>query len=55
MNRPTRSLRLEAIDSVIPTQEDFHLDLAARVRGAVQATIQMVLEEELERLVGAGP
>jgi transposase-like protein len=40
---------------VIPTQEDFRLDLDARVRSAVQATIQVVLEEELERLVGAGP
>jgi putative transposase len=40
---------------MIPTQEDFLLDLDARVRSAVQATIQVVLEEELERLVGAGP
>lgn len=55
MKRPTRSLRLETIDSVIPTQEDFLLDLDARVRSAVQATIQVVLDEELERLVGAGP
>ena len=55
MKRPTRSLRLDAIDSVIPTQEDFLLDLDTRVRSAVQATIQVVLEEELERLVGAGP
>lgn len=55
MKRPKRSLRLDAIDSVIPTQEHFLLDLDARVRSAVQATIQVVLEEELERLVGAGP
>ena len=40
---------------MIPTQEDFQLDLETRVRSAVQATIQVVLEEELERLVGAGP
>jgi len=40
---------------VIPTQEDFQFDLAARVRSAVQATIQLVLDEELERLVGSGP
>ena len=40
---------------MIPTQEDFLLDLDARVRSAVQATIQTVLDEELERLVGAGP
>ena len=40
---------------MIPTQEDFQHDLQARVRSAVQATIQVVLEEELERLVGAGP
>jgi transposase-like protein len=40
---------------VIPTQEDFQFDLTARVRSAVQATIQVVLDEELERLVGAGP
>jgi putative transposase len=55
VKQPKRSLRLDAIDSVIPTQEDFLLDLDARVRSAVQATIQVVLEEELERLVGAGP
>jgi putative transposase len=55
VKRPTRSLRHEAIDSVIPTQEDFLIDLDARVRSAVQATIQLVLDEELERLVGAGP
>jgi transposase-like protein len=39
---------------VLPTQEDFQLDLTARVRQAVQTTIQVVLDEELERLVGAG-
>lgn len=55
MKRPTRSLRLDAIDSVIPTQEDFQRDIEERVRSAVHATIQAVLEEELERLVGAGP
>lgn len=55
MKQPKRSLRLDAIDSMIPTQEDFLLDLDARVRSAVQATIQVVLEEELEKLVGAGP
>lgn len=55
MKRPTRSLRPDAIHSVIPTQEDFQLDLAERVRGAVQATIQVIVDEELERLVGAGP
>lgn len=54
MKQPKRSLRLDAIDSMIPTQEDFLLDLDARVRSAVQATIQVVLEEELEKLVGAG-
>jgi transposase-like protein len=40
---------------VLPTQEDFEHDLTARVRQAVQSTIQVVLDEELERLVGAGP
>ena len=40
---------------MIPTQEDFQRDIEDRVRGAVHATIQAVLEEELERLVGAGP
>jgi putative transposase len=55
VKQPKRSLRLDAIDSVIPTQEDFQRDLQDRVRGAVHATIQAVLEEELERLVGAGP
>jgi len=55
VKRPNRSLRPHAIDSVIPTQEDFQFDLAERVRGAVQATIQTILDEELERLVGAGP
>jgi transposase-like protein len=38
----------------MPTQEDFQFDLAARVRQAVQATIQVVLDDELERLTGAG-
>jgi len=40
---------------VIPTQEDFQVDLGARFRLAVQRTLQVVLDEELERLVGAGP
>lgn len=55
MKRPKRSLLPDAIHSVIPTQEDFQFDLTERVRSAVQATIQVVLDEELERLVGAGP
>ena len=55
MKRPTRSPPDEAIDLVIPTQEDFQFDLTERCRGAVRATIQVVLDEELERLVGAGP
>lgn len=40
---------------MLPTQEDFQRDLSARVRQAVQSTIQVVVDEELERLVGAGP
>jgi transposase-like protein len=36
-------------------QADFESDLAARCRDAVRATIQVVLDEELERLIGAGP
>jgi len=40
---------------MIPTQANFEFDLAARCRDAVRATMQVVLEEELERLVGAGP
>jgi hypothetical protein len=36
MKRPTRSLRPDPIDLVLPTQEDFQLDLTERVRGAVQ-------------------
>lgn len=54
MKQPKRSLRLDVIDSVLPTQEDFQHDLEERIRGAVRVTIQAVLEEELERLVGAG-
>ena len=54
LKRPKRSLRDHATDLVLPTQEDFQLDLTARVRQAVQTTIQVVLDEELERLVGAG-
>ena len=54
VKRPTRSLRAEATDLVIPTQADFEHDLTARCREAVRATIQVVLDEELERLVGAG-
>ncbi len=55
MKQPNRSLRPDPTDLVLPTQEDFLVDLDARIRGAVQATIQLVLDEELERLVGAGP
>lgn len=55
MKRPKRSLRAEATDLMIPTQANFEFDLAARCRDAVRATMQVVLEEELERLVGAGP
>jgi transposase-like protein len=40
---------------VIPTQEEFEVDLAGRFRLAVQRTLQVVLDEELELLVGAGP
>ena len=55
MRRPKRSARQEFIDLEMPTQEDFQLDLAARCRDAVRLTIQVVLDEELERLIGAGP
>jgi hypothetical protein len=55
VKRPKRSLQAEATDLVIPMQADFEFDLAARCRDAVRATIQIVLDEELERLVGAGP
>jgi transposase-like protein len=55
MRRPKRSAREEFIDLEMPTQEDFQQDLAARCRDAVRVTIQAVLDEELERLVGAGP
>lgn len=55
MKRPNRSLRAEATDLVIPMQADFEFDLTSRCRDAVRATIQVVLDEELERLVGAGP
>ena len=39
---------------MFPTQDDFDFDLTGRCRDAVRATIQVVLDEELERLVGAG-
>jgi putative transposase len=55
MKRPKRSLPLHATQLVIPTQEDFQFDLGARLRLAVQRTLQVVLDEELARLVGAGP
>lgn len=55
MKRPKRSLRAEATDLMIPTQANFEFDLTARCRDAVRATMQVVLEEELERLIGAGP
>jgi transposase-like protein len=55
MKRPEWPLRHEAIETLIPTQEDFQRDLADRCRLAVRNTIQVVLDEELERLVGAGP
>lgn len=40
---------------MVPTQADFEHDLAARCREAVRATIQVVVDEELDRLIGAGP
>jgi transposase-like protein len=40
---------------VLPTQEDFQFDLEARCREAVRFAIQVALDDELERLVGAGP
>jgi putative transposase len=40
---------------MLPTQADFEHDLTARCREAVRATIQLVVDEELEKLVGAGP
>lgn len=40
---------------MVPTQADFEHDLTARCREAVRATIQVVVDEELERLVGAEP
>ena len=55
MKRPKRSLRRNAAKRMVPTQEDFKFDLAARFRQAVQLTLQVVVDEELERLVGAGP
>lgn len=55
MKRPKRSLRADATDLMVPTQADFEHDLTARCREAVRATIQLVVDEELERLVGAGP
>ena len=39
---------------MIPAQEDFKLDLAAQCRRAVKDVIQVILDEELSRLVGAG-
>jgi putative transposase len=55
VKRPGWPLQGHATDLVLPTQEDFQRDLAERCRQAVRATIQVVLDEELERLVGAGP
>jgi putative transposase len=55
VTRPKRSLRADATDLMVPTQADFEHDLAARCREAVRATIQVVVDEELERLIGAGP
>ena len=55
MKRPTRSLRPHATQLVIPTQEEFEVDLGARLRLAVQRALQVVVDEELQRLVGAGP
>lgn len=54
MKRPRRSPQPKPTQLVIPTQEEFEVDLAGRFRLAVQRTLQVVLDEELERLVGAG-
>lgn len=40
---------------MIPTQEDFQHDLAGQFRRAIQRTMQVIVDEELARLVGAGP
>lgn len=53
MKRPKRSLQADATDLMVPTQADFEHDLTERCREAVRATIQVVVDEELERLVGA--
>jgi putative transposase len=55
VKRPKRSLQVDATDLMVPTQADFEHDLTARCREAVRATIQVVVDEELERLIGAGP
>ena len=44
----------ESADFEVPTQEDFRCDLRELCLGAIRLTLEMLLNEEIRALVGAG-
>jgi len=44
----------ESAEFEVPTQEDFHCDLRALCLGAIRLTLEMLLDEEIRTVVGAG-
>jgi transposase-like protein len=44
----------ESAEFELPTQEDFRFDLRALCPGAIRLTLEMLLDEEIRGLVGAG-
>jgi putative transposase len=44
----------ESAEFELPTQEDFRCDLRALCLGAIRLTLEMLLDEEIRALVGAG-
>jgi putative transposase len=44
----------ESAEFEVPTQEEFHCDLRALCLGAIRLTLEMLLDEEIRTLVGAG-
>ena len=44
----------ESAEFELPTQEDFRCDLRALCLGAIRLTLEMLLDEEVRTLVGAG-
>ena len=43
----------EVAELQLPTQENVHTDLRTLCRGAIRVALEVVLEEEIQALVGA--